>query len=127
MGLGADPGDQDARRVIAEVIASEGVDEIGVARDVGGGNGDDLAVSGRRGPRGGAVEQVGRIRREQRRGDQGGHVVTGVSSLDDLRDGGGVADYELMDHIVGFFGHTGSIDAAPDTGLTRGIARTLRR
>ena len=98
--MGADPGDEDARRVVAEVIASKGVDEIDVAGDVGGGNGDDLAVPGRRGPRGGALKQGGRIRREQRSGDQGRDVVTGVSSLDDLSDGGGVADYELMDQIV---------------------------
>ena len=124
--MAADPGDQDARRIIGEVIAGKGVDEIDVAGDVGGGNGDDLAVSGRRGLRGGALKQVGRIRREQCSGYQGGHVVTGVSSLDDLSDGGGVADYELMDQSVGFFGHRGSIDAAPDTGLTRGVARTLR-
>ena len=35
-------------------------------------------------------------------------------------DGGGVADRELVDQVVGFGGHAWSIDGTPDTGLTRG-------
>ena len=58
-------------------------------------------------------EQVGRIRREQCGGDQGGHVVAGVGSLDDLGDGGGVAHRELVDHVFGFGGHGCSIGAGP--------------
>jgi hypothetical protein len=49
-----------------------------------------------------------------------------VGSLDDLGDGLGVANHELMDQVVGFSRHRCSIDAAPDTALTRGIGRTLR-
>ena len=112
--------------MVGEVVAGEGVDEIDIAGDVGDGDGDDLAVPGCLGACGGPLEQVGRIRREQCSGDQGGHVVTDLRSLDDLGDGGGVASRELMDHVVGFGGHGCSIDAAPDTGLTREIGRTLR-
>ena len=112
--------------MVGEVVAGEGVDEIDVARDVGDRDGNDLAVACCLRERGGALEQVGRIRREQCGGDQGGHVVAGLRSLDDLGDGRGVANRELMDHVFGFGGHRRSIDGAPDTGLTRGIGRTLR-
>ena len=112
--------------MVGEVVASKGVDQIDVAGDVGYGDGDDLAVARRLRACGGAVEQVGPIRREQRGGDQRGHVVTGLGSLDDVGDGRSVANRELVDQIFGFGGHRCSIGAAPDTGLTRGIGRTLR-
>ena len=99
--------------MVGEVVAGEGVDEVGVARDVGDGDGDDLAVAGRRRDGGGASEQVGRIRREERGGDQGGHVVAGVGLLDDPGDGGGVADRELVDHVLGFGGHMGQHRRGP--------------
>jgi hypothetical protein len=50
-----------------------------------------------------------------------------LGSFDDLGDGGGVTDRELVDQVVvGFSGHGCSISATADTGLTRGIGRTLR-
>ena len=107
--------------MVNEVVAGEGVDEIGVAGDVGDGDRDHLAVTGRLGDCGGAPEQPGRIRREQRCGNQGGHVRAGVGLVDDGGDGGGVADRELVDQVGGFGGHVRSIDVGPDTGLTRGI------
>ena len=97
--------------MVGEVVAGEGVDAVGVAGDVGDGDGDDLAVPGRRrdARRPAGAESVG-IRREQCGGDQGGHVVTGLGPLDDLGDGGGVAHRELVDHVVGFGGHGCSIE-----------------
>jgi hypothetical protein len=32
----------------------------------------------------------------------------------------------LVDHVLGFGGHGCSVDATPDTGLTRVFGRTLR-
>ena len=126
MGVGGDPGDQDAGGVVGQVVTGEGVDEIDVAGDVGGGDGDDLAVAGRLGHCGGALEQDGRIRREECGGDQSGHVTAGVGLLNDRGDGGWVADSKLVDQVVGFGGHSWSIEEGPDTGLTRGIGRTLQ-
>jgi hypothetical protein len=45
--------------------------------------------------------------------------------LDDLSDGGFVAHHQLVNDIVGFAGHVGSVGGTPDTGLTRGVGRTL--
>ena len=42
-----------------------------------------------------------------------GHVVAGVGPLDDLGDGGVVADHQVMDHVVGFGGHGGSVSGTP--------------
>ena len=51
-------------------------------------------------------------------------LVSGL--VDDRGDGGGVADGELVDQVVGVGGHGCSIDAGADTALTRGTGRTLR-
>ena len=83
-----------------------------------------LVVDGQRRGAGHQVVVVGR--REQGGGDHGGHVVAGVGPLDDLGDGGVVAHRELVDHVLGFGGHGCSVGGTPDTGLTRGIGRTLR-
>ena len=69
--------------MVGEVVTGERVDEVAVAGDVGCGDRDDLAVSGRRRHGRGVVEQVGRIRREQGGGDQGGHVVAGAGLFQD--------------------------------------------
>ena len=100
--------------MVGEVVAGEVVDPIGVAGDVGDGDRDDLAVAGRRRRRRrpGRAGRVG-IRREQGGGDHGGHVVAGVGPLDDLGDGGGVADRQLVDHVLGFGGHGCSVGADP--------------
>ena len=112
--------------MVDEVVAGEGVDEVDVSRGMGDRDGDHLAVACRRRVRGGKLEQIGRIGREQRGRDQGGHVVAVSCSQDDLGDGPGVANGELMDQVLGFGGHGCSIGVGPDTGLTRGIGRTLR-
>lgn len=112
--------------MVGEVVAGEGVDEVDVAGGVGDGDGDHLAVARCLRDSSGTLEQVRRIRRKQCSGDQYGHVVTGLGSLDDVGNGDCVAHRELMDHVGGFGGHECTIDAASDTGLTRGIGRTLR-
>ena len=43
-----DPGDEDVVGVVDEVVAGEGVDEVALAAQVRGGDGDELAVAGRR-------------------------------------------------------------------------------
>jgi hypothetical protein len=112
--------------VVGQVVTGEGVDEIDVAGDKRGSDGDDLALACGLRRCGSAFEQVGRIRREECRGDQGDHVIAGVRLFDDRGDGGWVTDGEFVDQLVWFCGHSRSIDASPDTGLTRGIGRTLR-
>ena len=112
--------------MVDEVVAGEGVDSVGVAGDVGDGDGDDLAVPRRRGDLGGPIEQIARSGSEQRGSDDGRHVATGMSSIDDLGDGGGAAHDQLMDHVVGFGGHGVSVGATPDTALSRRPGRTLR-
>ena len=72
------------------------------------------------------VEQIGRIRREQGSGDQGGHVVAGAGLLDDGGDGGGVSDGELVEDVGRVGGHGGSVEGSADTALTRETGRTLR-
>ena len=57
MRVRGDPGDQDAGRVVGQVVAGEGVDELDVARDVGDRDRDDLAVTSRPRDRGGASEK----------------------------------------------------------------------
>ena len=112
--------------MVGEVVAGEGVDQIGVARHVGIRDRHDLAIT--RGVRqsGSALDEVGRIRCEECRRHQGRHVAAVVSACDDLGDGGRVADRELMDDVVGIGGHECSIDFSPDTALTREIGRTVR-
>ena len=44
-----DPGDENVVRVVDEVVACEGVDEVALAAQVRGGDGHELAVAGRRG------------------------------------------------------------------------------
>ena len=99
--------------MVGEVVAGEGVDEIDVAGDVGDGDGDDLAVPGRR--------RDARRRAGASRSRSGANraaetkVVTSLLAwalLDDRGDGGGVADRELVDQVVGFGGHGCSIDAS---------------
>ena len=90
--------------MVGQVVAGEGIDEIDVAGDVGEGDGDDLAVAGRPCGRSGASEQVGRIGREQRGGDQRGHVIADVGRFDDRRHRGPIADRELVDQVVGIGG-----------------------
>ena len=46
--------------MVAEVVAGEGVDTVGVAGDVGDGDGDDLAVARRLGDPRGPIEQIAR-------------------------------------------------------------------
>ena len=113
VGVGADPGDQDAVGMVDEVVAGEGVDTVGVAGDVGDGDRDDLAVAVV------CATPAARCSRSPERGEQcgghhGGHVVTGVGPLDDLGDGGVAAHHQVMDHVVGFGGH-GAAWAAPLT------------
>src|SRR5215213_5266539 len=104
--------------MVDEVVAGEGVDTVGVARHVGDGDRDDLAVArGLRDP-GGPVEQIARYGGEQCGGHHGGHVVTGVGPLDDGGDGGVAPHHQVMDHVVGFGGHGGSVGGTPDTALS---------
>ena len=112
--------------MVDEVVAGERLDEIDLAGDVRDGNSDDLPVAGRLRQYGGTFEQGGGVRREQCGGHQGGHVIAGLGLLDDRSDGGWGADGEFVDQLVWFGGHSSSIDAGPDTGLTRGIGRTLQ-
>ena len=65
VGVGADPGDQDAVGMVDEVVAGEGVDTVVVAGDVGDGDRDDLAVARRLRDPGGPIEQNARNRSEQ--------------------------------------------------------------
>ena len=44
--LGGDPGSQEAVRVVDEVVADEGVEQVGVPGEVGTRDGDELAVPG---------------------------------------------------------------------------------
>lgn len=99
--------------MVDEVVAGEGVDSVGGAGDVSDGDGDDLAVAGCRRDAGGPVEQIARNGREHCGGHHGGHVVTGAGPLDDLGDGGVAAHHQLMDHVVGFGGHGGSVGGTP--------------
>jgi predicted ATPase/DNA-binding SARP family transcriptional activator len=103
--------------MLDEVVAGEGIDAVGVAGDVGDGDGDDLAVARRLRDPGGPLEQIARNGSEQCGGHDGGHVVAGVGPLDDLGDGGVAAHHQLMDHVVG--GHGCSVGGAPDTALSR--------
>ena len=111
--------------MVGEVVASEGIDQLDVTGEVSDGDRDDLAITRRVCERGGTLEQIGRIPREQRRCDQGGHVVTELGLLHDLRYRARLADCELMDHLVRFGGHVWSIDPDADTGLTRAAGHTL--
>lgn len=92
--------------MVGEVITSEGVDQLDITAVVGEGDCDDLTITCRGGGCGGALKEIGRVRREQCRGDKGRHIGTGLGSFDDLGDRGGVADCELMNDGVGFGGHS---------------------
>jgi hypothetical protein len=47
VGGAGDPGDEDAVRMVDEVLAGERIDEVAFAAPVRGGDGDDLPVAGR--------------------------------------------------------------------------------
>ena len=96
-----DPGDEDVVGVVDEVVAGERVDELALAAQVRGGDGDELAVAGgrrelaRRGP-------AGRRRRGRRAPPRRGRrVVAGARRLDDRGDRGGVADDEPVEQLSG--------------------------
>ena len=55
---GGDPGDEDAVRVVHEMVPGEGVDEVVIAGDERGGDGHDLALARSAGHRGGGCEQL---------------------------------------------------------------------
>lgn len=104
--------------MVGEVVAGEGVDQVGVACDVGDGDRQDLAIA--RGFRqcGSAFEQVGGLRREECGRNQGRHVAAGAGACNDLGYCSRVGDCELMDDVVGIGGHRWSIDRGADTALT---------
>ena len=57
--------------MVDEVVAGEGVDTVGVAGDVGDGDGHDLAVAGRLRHGRGPIEQIARNWSEQCGGHDG--------------------------------------------------------
>ena len=49
--------------MVGKVVSDEGVEQLGVVVEVGGGKGDELAGPGRRGVRGRPGEELGRAGR----------------------------------------------------------------
>jgi hypothetical protein len=73
-----DPGDEDVVGVVDEVVASEGVDEVALAAQVGGGDGHELTVAGRRRHCTGPGHETVPVGCEERRGDQDLRIVAGA-------------------------------------------------
>ena len=120
VGVGADPGDQDAVGMVDEVVAGEGVDTIGVAGDVGDGDRDDLAVARRLGDPGGPMraDRPERERTVRRRP----MVVTSSlvwarSMISAMAASSPTASWWIT--FVGFGGHGCSVGGTPDTALSR--------
>jgi predicted ATPase/DNA-binding SARP family transcriptional activator len=112
--------------MVNEVVFGQVLDPAGVAFEMGDGDRDELTVPGCGGQRRGPFHQLVAVRGcEHRRSDNGGHVVAGVSPLNDFGDGGGAAYRQLVDDVLGLGGHGGSVGGTSDTGLTQGFGRTL--
>ena len=104
--------------MVDEVVAGERVDEVALAAQVRGGDGDELAVAGGRRDAAGPRQEAVAVGREQRRGDEDRRVVAGARRLDDRRDRRGVADDELVDELVGMAACGNRRSSAADTALT---------
>ena len=63
--------------MVDEVVAGEGVDQVALAAQVRGGDGDELAVAGRRRHAAGAGHEAVAVGGEERRRDQDQRVVAG--------------------------------------------------
>lgn len=120
MARAGDPGDEDVVGVVDEVVASEGVDEMAVAADVGGRDGHELAVASRRRQGSRPGEKIVPLgSREERRGDQDHRLVAGARPLDDGGDRCGVADRELMEQVLWEgMRHGVSVQSGADSALT---------
>ncbi len=68
--LSGDPPDQEAVRVVGQVIPHQGVEQVLVGTEVGDRDGDELAVAGRRGVHGGAAQPRFRVCADEGRGHQ---------------------------------------------------------
>lgn len=105
--------------MVDEVIPSERVDEVTLAAEVRGGDGDELAVPGR----GGQVKRPGQqavaVGGEQHRRDEDHRVIARPRRLDDRRNRRGIADRQLMNQLLGETErHARSVHGAADTSLT---------
>jgi len=105
--------------VVDEVVAGERVDEVAVAAQVRGRDGDELAVARRRGDLPGARDEVVAAGSEERCRDEDRRVVAGARGLGDLRDRVGVAGHQPMQQVLGERRrHVASIERGADTALT---------
>lgn len=112
--------------MVGEVVSREVLDPIAIAEEMSDRDPDELTVLGRDRQRLGPVhQQLLVVGSEERGGDDGGDVVTGVGAIDDLRDGGG-PDRELVDHMSRFGRHGCIVGGVPDTALTPTYRRTLQ-
>ena len=102
--------------MVDEVVASERVDEVALAAQVRGGDGDELAVASRRRQAPGPGHEALRVGCKERRRDQDRRVVAGAGRGDDRLDRGGVTDHELMKQLGRR--HGASIETGADTALT---------
>ena len=116
MARARDPGDEDVVRVVDEVIAREGVDELALAAPVGARDRHELAVAGGGRDGLGPREQPVAVGCEQRGGDEDLRVMAGARHLDDRRDRRIVADHEPVKQVPGVHGST--VQNGADTALT---------
>ena len=100
--------------MVDEVVARERVDDLALAAQVRGGDGDELAVARRRRDPAARCQEPLAIRREQRCGDEDQRIVARARRLDDRRDRRVVAD----DEPTGRWCMPTTIASAADTALT---------
>jgi len=117
--LSGDPSREDVVGVVGQVVPNQRVEQILVAANVSGGEGDELAVPGGRGVLGCPGEELIGLVGDQRRGHEQQWSAVGLGPLEDLRGSGVVIADQPADQVVDVIGHGPTVERAADDALTR--------
>ena len=104
--------------MLGEVIPDVGVQSVLVAAQVGGGDGDKLAISGRDGVLSRPGKQVVGFGGEQGSGHEQGRGVVRCGPVEDLRGDLVVAADQPADQAGNVIGHKHTVGRGADDGLT---------
>ena len=120
--LGGDPGREDVVGVVGQVVADEGVEQVGVVVEVSSRNGDELAIPGRGGVLrcpGQEPEQARRAARSPAQRRRAAPASRSCSAqLEDLAGGRGVATDQPEEQDLDVRGHALTVVVGADDPLT---------
>ena len=117
--LGGDPGREDVVGMVGQVISDEGVEQLGVVREMGGGKSHELTGPGRRCVRRGLGEECVGLVADDCGGDEQQGGPGRLGPFQDVRGGRGVVADQPADQVFDVIGHGLTVERGADDPLTR--------